>query len=105
MDKRDIRTLVLDIGHLSHVHGTDISKIMDELNTLESYKPFQAVLKEHKEFKKQLELPNKYETYFGIIRDLMGYNKDMDNTTLGHMFQDIAVLKSKSKRDNLEEHD
>lgn len=108
MDKRELRKLVLDIGYLVNKDvkpngDVDISKVMDDLNTMDSYKPFQLALKENKEFKKisKEAIPSdKYEQWFGIIVDLMGYKKDeIDNTTLGHLFQDIALLKSRVNKE------
>jgi len=92
MNKVELRKLIMDIGYLfnKHTDGKDIkiSELMDDLNKMDSYKPLQEVIKERKELKQR----------FGIILDLMGYDKELDNTTLGHLFQDIALLKSKKPK-------
>lgn len=49
----------MDIGFLINKHTksntVDISRVMDELNTLDSYKPFQKAIKDSKELKKANE--------------------------------------------------
>lgn len=49
----------MDIGYLFNKHtdnkNIDISKLMDDLNKIDSYKPLQKALKEQKEYHKLLK--------------------------------------------------
>ena len=56
MNKIELRKLIMDIGYLFNKHSDnkniDMSKLMDDLNKTESYKPLQKALKDQKEYQK-----------------------------------------------------
>ena len=59
MNKIELRKLIMDIGYLFNKHtdnkDIDMSKLMDDLNKTESYKPLQKAIKDQKEYQKLLK--------------------------------------------------
>lgn len=80
----------MDIGHLTHVNGSDISKTMDDLNKLDSFKLLQQVIKDAKE-------GTRYKSYYTRMCDLLGYKSDLDNTEMGFMFAELAGRMGKKE--------
>lgn len=71
-----------------------LDKLIDDM----SYEEKESMLKDAKDCKK-------YKSYYNIICDLLGYKQDMDNTEIGFMFKDIALLKKTDKKQLDEEFD